>query len=331
MTTNKMKAIVCTKYGSPNYLQLQEVNIPTPKKNEVLIRVHATTVTKADTMMRRAEPFISRFFLGFTKPKNDITGTGFAGEIVSIGTEISKYKIGNKVFGESGITFGANAEYVCVSEDGVISHLPKNLSFEQAATLCDGPLTSINFLKELAAIQPGQKVLINGASGSLGTAAVQLAKYFGAYVTGVCSGKNAQLVWSLGADKVIDYTTTDLTKDSEKYDIIYDTVGKLSYTKCKKVLTKEGIYLSPVLDMKLLLQMLWTSKFSSQKAKFAATGLEPAPKLRKLVKELTKLIEEGKLKSIIDRSYTLAETPEAHRYVDTGHKKGNVIIQLIPS
>ncbi len=328
MEQKKMKAIVCTKYGSPDYLQLKEVNRPTPKENEVLVKVHASTTTTADTMMRRAEPFISRLFLGFTKPRNDIMGTGFAGKVVAVGSAVRDFNPGDAVFGETGVNFGANAEYVCVPEDGLILRKPTSMSFEEAATICDGPLTSWNFMKELANIQAGQRVLINGASGSLGTAAVQLAKYFGAEVTGVCGPASIALVKSLGADHVIDYTLKDFTKGASKYHVIYDTVGKSSFARSKKVLTENGTYLSPVLNLTLLFQMMFTAIFGTKKALFSATGLRPVTELLPLLQEITKLMASGHLKTIIDKRFPLEKTAEAHRYVDTGHKKGNVVIVL---
>ena len=323
-----MKAIVCTKYGSPDFLQFQEVEKPILKDNEVLIRVQATTVTAADSMMRRADPFICRLFLGLMKPKNDITGTGFAGEIQAVGMDVKQFKEGDQVFGETGVSFGANAEFICMPEEGVLALKPTNMTYEEAAPVCDGALTSLNFLSEVIEIQSGQKVLINGASGSLGTAAVQLAKYFGAEVTGVCGPSNIELVKSLGADYVLDYTEKDFTKTGQTYDVIFDTVGKSSFSYCKSTLKQKGVYLSPVLGLSLLFQMLWTLKIGSRKAKFSATGLRTASDLRNLLKKLKELIELGQLKSIIDRRYSLDQVAEAHRYVDKGHKKGNVVITL---
>ena len=326
MNTAKMKAIVLTRYGAPTNLQLQEVDIPSLKDNEVLIKVFASTVTKADTMMRRAVPFISRLFLGFFKPRNAVTGTGYAGKIVAVGKSVTDLEVGQEVFGETGVKFGANAEYVSLPDNAVIVQKTAELTFEEAATLTDGPLTSMNFLKNLGDIQPGQKVLINGAAGSLGSAAVQLAKYFGAEVTGVASSKNEQLVRSLGADHFIDYTTTDFTATGATYDIIYDTVGKSTFAKSKAALTSGGRYLSPVLGFRLLLTMIATGRSKGKQAKFAATGLMAPLELKLLLKELLGIIAAGKLNILIGRRYALAETPEAHQYVDTGHKKGNVVI-----
>lgn len=323
-----MKAIACTAYGGPEVLQLTEIEKPQPKENEVLLKIIATPITAADTMMRKGTPFYARFFLGLMKPKNPIPGTGFAGVIERVGEEVSLFQVGDHVFGETALGFGANAEYTCVPEDGIIAKMPAQLSFEEVAPVCDGAMTSLNFLRDLGNVQPGQKVLINGASGSLGTAGIQLAKYFGAVVTGVCSSKNVELVKNLGADHVIDYTTTDFTQEDEQYDIIYDTIGSLSFSQCKASLKKNGMYLCPVLSMPLLLKMIWTTMFGSKKAKFDATGIRPPAELRVLLQELKNLLEEGKLHSVIDRSYALHETVDAHRYVDTGHKIGNVILKL---
>jgi NADPH:quinone reductase-like Zn-dependent oxidoreductase len=321
-----MKAIICTKYGSPDVLQLKEVLKPIPKNNEVLIKIHASSVTRADTMMRRGTPFYGRLFIGLSKPKNPITGTGFAGIIEETGSEVKGSQKGDSVFGETGMGFSTNAEYVCAPQDGLLAPKPENISFEEAATVCDGVLTSWCFLKDIGKIESGHTILINGASGSLGSAAVQIGKYFGAEVTGVCSSANIDLAKSLGADKIINYAAKDFTKGKEKYDIIFDSIGKSSFSECKYVLKEKGIYLSPVLKFSLLFQMIWTSKFSKKKAKFSATGLRPIPELQVFLNELIGIIKSGKIKMIIDRRYPLEQTAEAHRYIDTGHKKGNVVI-----
>ncbi|MFZ1806194.1 MAG: NAD(P)-dependent alcohol dehydrogenase [Cyclobacteriaceae bacterium] len=323
-----MKAIITKKYGSPEVLQLKDIVKPKPKANEVLVRIHASSVTAADTMMRRGKPFYGRLFIGLLKPNNPISGTGFAGIVEAVGKDVTHFTEGDAVFGESVLGAGTNAEYVCVAENGVIISKPANISFEEAASICDGPLTSINFLKNLASIQPGQKVLINGASGSLGSAAVQLAKYYEAEVTGVCSTTNIELVRSLGADHVIDYTQQDFTKSGVQYDVIYDTVGKSTFSKAKKVLTTDGAYISPVLNFTLLIQMIWTSVIGKKKAKFSATGILPVPALRDLLYELRAMICAGYLKSIIDRAYSLEQIAEAHTYVDNGHKRGNVVLAI---
>ncbi len=321
-----MKAINVTKYGSPEVLVLQEVTKPMPKDNEVLIKISAASITTADGMMRTGTPYIGRLFTGISKPKNAIPGTGFAGVVESIGKDVHLYKKGDEVFGENITTFGTNAEYVCVSESGVITIKPENISFDEAAPISDGALTSINFLKNLGNIKAGQKVLINGASGSLGTAAVQIAKYYGAQVTGVCSTTNMELVKSLGADKVIDYTKNDFASTGQIYDIIYDTVGKSSFTKSKSALSKNGVYLSPVLGASLLNDAICSSMFGKKKAKFSATGFLPVPKLKALLQELVEIIEEGKLRSVIDKKYSFKQIAQAHTYIGKGHKIGNAIL-----
>ncbi len=324
-----MKAIITTKYGSPDVLELREIEKPVPKDNEVLIKIHAASVTAADTMMRKGKPLYGRLFLGLTKPRYPIAGTGFSGEIEAIGRDVKLFQVVDEVFGESIFGAGTNAEYTCVPENGIMISKPSNLTHEEVASICDGPLTSWNFLKVMAKVKHGQSVLINGASGSLGSAAVQLAKHLGSKVTGVCSTANVKLVKSLGADTVIDYKEIDFTKTERTYDVIFDTVGKSSFSKCKKALKPNGTYLSPVLGLPLLFQTLWTSMFSRKKARFSATGLKPVLELRLLLNELKELFESGKIKSVNDRSYPIEEIVEAHGYVDTGRKRGNVIVSLV--
>ncbi|MEL6667866.1 MAG: NAD(P)-dependent alcohol dehydrogenase [Bacteroidota bacterium] len=326
MTTKKMIAAVLTRYGAPENIKIASLSVPSPKANQVLVKVNATPVTAADTMMRQAIPPISRLFLGFSRPRNNIMGTGFAGEVVGLGTEVSNFEVGDRVFGESGIGFSANAEYVCVDEDGVIELAPNTLSDEEAATIGDGPMTSYHFLKTLGQVKAGQSVLIIGASGSLGTAAVQIAKALGAKVTGVCSGRNAELVRSLGAESVIDYTTTDFRQNGEKYDIIYDTIGISSFRKCRSSLSERGIYMSPRLGFSLLLDLLFTRFFSRQKARFDATGMRSPEMLRGYLADIVELVEQGQLEVVIDKRYPLEEAVAAHRYVDSGRKRGNVVL-----
>jgi len=316
-----MKAIVYTKFGPPEVLQLKEVEKPSPKANEVLIKVVATSVVKEDPDMRA-----SPGFNGFLKPRHPILGQELAGEVEAIGKDVTRFRPGDQVFGID--SFGAYAEYKCMPEDGALAIKPANMSYEEAASIPNGALTALPFLRDKGKIQSGQTVLIYGASGSVGAAAVQLAKYYGAKVTGVCSTTNLEWVKSLGADQVIDYTREDFTENSKTYDIIFDTVGKRSFSECKGSLADEGIYLATVPTPVIMLQALWTAKRGSKKVKFAATGLRPASEKIKDLVFLTELIEAGKLKPAIDRVYPLEQIVEAHRYVEQGHKKGNVVITV---
>lgn len=325
-----MKAIVATGYGAPDVLKIRQVAKPHPKENEVLVKVNASSATTADGMMRTGKPYFARLMTGLRKPKHPVPGTGFAGIVETAGKNVKTFKPGDRVFGETTLGFSTNAEYVTIPENGVILPMPDSMPYAEGATFGDGHVTSFNFLKEIAKIKPGQKVLINGASGSLGTAAVQLAKYFGAEVTGVSSTRNVGLVKSLGADHVIDYTKKDFTKVKETYDVVYDTIGKSSYSKSKNILTEDGLYLSPVLRFSLLLQMMRTSVFSRKKAKFAATGLRSDKELKNMLAELIEIFKEGHLKTVIDRQYPLEKVAEAHTYIASGHKKGNVVIIVEP-
>ncbi|MGB7115765.1 MAG: NAD(P)-dependent alcohol dehydrogenase, partial [Anaerolineales bacterium] len=297
-----MKAIVCTEYGPPEVLQFEEVAKPVPEDNEVLIKIHATTVTAVDCTFRQGKPFVGRFFSGLRKPKNPIQGTELAGEIEAVGKDVKRFKEGDQVFGTS-MGYGVYAEYICLPEEAAtLGVKPANMTYEEAAC-CDGGLTALPFLRDTANIQSRQKVLINGASGSIGTAAVQLAKYYGADVTGVCSTINLELVKSLGADHVIDYTKEDFTKSGLTYDIIFDTVGKISFSSSRRSLTQKGVFLEAALTSAILPQVLWTSMIGSKKAKIAFTGLMPASERTENLLFLKELIEAGKLKSVIDRRY----------------------------
>lgn len=320
-----MKAIISTKYGGPDVFQLQEVNKPIPNDNEVLVKIHAAPITTAGTMMRTGYPLIGRLFMGLIKPKNPIPGTGFAGTIEEVGEQVKHFKKGDKVFGESLTTFGTHAENVCIEEDGIIILKPDEISYEEASVVGDGHVTSLSFLKNLAKIEADQSILIIGALGSLGTAAVQLAKEIRSEVTGICSTRNIELVKSLGADKVIDYTNEDFTDNGRTYDVIYDTIGDSSFSKSKNSLTKNGIYMSPVLDFGLLFRMLFTSIVGKKRALFSATGMLPHFTIRQYFNEIKELMIAKKVKSIMDRSYSLAQIADAHIYIDKGHKRGNVV------
>jgi NADPH:quinone reductase-like Zn-dependent oxidoreductase len=301
-----MKAIVYTKYGSPDVLQCKEIEKPVPKDNEVLIRIYATTVTATECTFRKGEPYFSRLFTGLTRPKITTLGEELAGEIEAVGKDVKLFKEGDPVFGSAGPSFGANAEYICIPEDGVLAIKPT----------------------KMRNIQSGQKVLIYGASGSVGAAAVQIAKYFGTEVTGVCSTTNLEWVKSIGADKVIDYTKEDFTKSGQSYDIIFDTVGKTTFSRCKSALKQKGIFLEAGITFTILPQVLWTAMIGNKKAMIAATGLRPASERTKDLLFLKELMETGKIKPVIDRRYPLEQIAEAHSYVDKGHKKGNVVINV---
>ncbi len=326
--TTTMNAIISTGYGSPDVLKYGVAEKPVPGAGEILIKIHTTSVTKAHTMIRTGFPLIGRFFMGLLKPKNPISGTDFAGEIVALGSNANKFSVGEKVFGSTDIDGGTYAEYVKVSQEGVILGMPQNLTYSQATAIIDGATTAVPFLVEHAQIKKGQMILINGASGSIGTAAVQLAKHFGAHVTGVCSSSNIDMVKLIGADEVIDYTKYDFTKEEKKYDIIFDTVGKSTFKDAQEVLTEKGIYMSPVLGLRMLMDMIKTSKSKGKKAIFAATGLGDNKSKMKFFKIIRDLLEQGILKPVIDRTYRLPQVAEAHRYVEKGHKKGNVVINV---
>jgi len=330
-----MKAIVYEQYGPPDVLHLEEVEKPAPKENEVLIKIYASTVTTGDVNARSfifVPPglgLLAHLMMGVRKPKHAILGTDFAGEIVETGRDVRLFKKGDKVFGIDGDGVGAYAEYKRISEEMALAPKPANLTYEEAAAIPSGALTALYFLKDKGNIQSGQKVLVNGASGSVGVAAVEIAKYFGAEVTGVCSGTNFELVKSLGADRVIDYTKEDFTQSGEIYDIILDTVvGKTSFARCRKSLKANGFYLAVAGGLRELMQSVWTSLFSSKKVIFGGGVACERKESLLLIKEI---VEQGKLKPVIDRCYPLEQTAEAHRYVDKGHKKGNVVITVVHS
>jgi NADPH:quinone reductase-like Zn-dependent oxidoreductase len=337
-----MKAIVYTEYGPPDVLQLKAVEQPAPKDNEVLVRVYATTVNYGDVLARNFKnispgefhmPFLfwllARIDFGPTRPKRSILGNELAGVIESVGKDVKRFRPGDPVFGYRGQSMGAYAEYLTMREDGMVAVKPANMTYEEAAVVAYGAIMALNLLRKVN-IQPGQKVLVNGASGGIGSAAVQLAKLFGAEVTGVCGTPRLEYVRSLGADQVIDYTKEDFTQSGETYDLIIDILGKSSFTRCKRSLKPNGRLLFASFKTKQLFQMLWTSMISRMPGRQTSQKVicALAPEKTEDLIFIKELIEAGKIKAVIDRCYPLEQAAEAHRYVETGQKKGNIAITV---
>lgn len=322
-----MKVFEYQKYGAPEVLKMTEVLIPKPVKKEVLVKMKASTVTSTEATFRKGDPYFSRLFTGLSKPKIKRLGELVAGVIEEVGPDHTEFKKGDAVFGIMGPEFGANGEYALIGDKGVLCRKPDEISFEEAVASVDGFLTALPFLRDVGLIQKGQSILINGASGSVGSAAVQLAKYFGGTVTGVCSGRNRAMVRGLGADFVIDYTTNDFTKAGETYDIVFDTVGNLSYAKSKASLSEYGIFLEAGIGMGVFGSVLWTALFGKKKAKIAATGLRDPKEKKKDLLFLKQLLEQDRFHPYIDRTYHFQDLPSAHAYVDTGRKRGNVVLK----
>jgi NADPH:quinone reductase-like Zn-dependent oxidoreductase len=324
-----MKAIVFERYGPPEVLQMKEIEKPTPKENEVLVKIHATSVTAADWRMRKTDPFLARMVNGVFRPKKfNILGIELAGVVEAVGDGVTKFQSGDEIFGGTGFGFGAYAEYVCISEDsdghdGSITHKPSNLTFEESAVIPVGADTALFFIRTQGNIQPGQKVLIYGASSSVGSYGVQLAKCFGAEVTAVCSASNHDWVKELGADRLINYKTEDFTRSGETYDAIFDAVGKLSLRGSMKALKEGGVFLDAVHMMRRSVQ----AKFASKRGNKRILGGTATGLVEDLV-FIKELVEAGKIKPAIDRTYPLEEIVEATRYVETGRKKGNVVITV---
>lgn len=317
-----MKAAVCTKYGAPSFLHVIDMVKPPPTENQVLIKIHASSVSSGDARIRRADPAIIRLIFGWKHPRKSVLGVVVAGEVEAIGSKVTKFKVGDQIFGTTGMSFGAHAEYTCINEDETLALLPANMNYQTAAAIPFGGTAALHFLKK-GKVRAGQKVLIYGASGAIGTAAIQLAKESGAEVTAVCSAKNFELVKALGADKVIDYTKQDFTKNGIKYDAIFDTVGKSSFTDGLRSLTKKGTLLLASAGMGQMMRGAFTSLFRSKKV-FSGVIKENAEGLQ----FLQQLIEAGKLKPVVDSIYPLEAIAHAHAHVDAGHKKGNVIIRM---
>jgi NADPH:quinone reductase-like Zn-dependent oxidoreductase len=319
-----MRAVVHDRYGPPEVLHLEEVERPVPRDDEVLIRIHATTVNRSDCALRAGEPFFSRFITGVRRPRQRILGSEFAGVVEEAGAAVSEFSIGDRVFGMKPWKFGAHAEFICMPESGALSPMPDGATFDEAAAVCDGAILTLNCLRP-GRVRGGQAVLVYGASGSMGTAGVQLAKAFGANVTGVCQTKDFDLVRSLGADAVIDYTLEDVTKNGTTYDVIFDSVGKLSFGLCKGSLRPGGVYL-PTDGLRNIVLAAWTRRVGDPKVVFVL----PPKFLKQDVVFLKKLMELGKYRAVIDRRYPLEDVVEATKYVEMHQKVGNVVLTLDP-
>jgi NADPH:quinone reductase-like Zn-dependent oxidoreductase len=317
-----MKAVVCDRYGPPDVLRLEDVERPVPKDDEVLIRIHATTVNRSDCGMRQAEPFIARVFTGLLRPRRRILGSELAGDIEAAGSAVTEFEAGDQVFGVNAWKFGAHAEFVCMRQSAALAPKPAGMSFEQAAAVCDGAILALGCLRR-ADPRAGRTILVYGASGSIGTAAVQLARYFGAEVTAVCNTKNVETVRSLGADQVIDYTREDFTRNGRAYDVIFDAVGKCSFRQCRGSLRRGGIYLATD-HLQNLPRAWWTSRIGDKKVVFPI----PPRYTKQDVLFLKGLIEAGKYRAVIDRCYPLEQVVDATRYVASGQKTGNVVLTV---
>jgi NADPH:quinone reductase-like Zn-dependent oxidoreductase len=323
-----MKAVVYTRYGHPEVLQIKEVVKPIPKNNEVLIKVYSSSVNRTNSATIRAHPFFMRIFTGIFKPKRPIPGTEFAGEIEEIGENIKSFKVGDKVFGFDDLGSGTQAQYLTISEDRGLATIPRSISFEEAAASTEGAHYAYNSIKK-ANLKRGEKALVYGATGAIGSAAVQLLKYFGVYVTAVCNTKNIKLVKSLGADKVIDYTKQDFTLDTEKYDFVFDAVGKSSFYKCRRLLNNGGIYISSDLGFMAQNMLLPIITLAIKPLIGNKKTVFPVPSdIKGSVLLVKNLMEQGKFKPVIDRKYPLDQIVEAYRYVEKGQKTGNVVITV---
>jgi len=318
-----MRAVVYDRYGPPEVLRTDNVEQPVPKENEIRIKIHATSVTRTDIGLRAGKPFIIRFFFGLLRPKRPILGTELAGEVDAVGRGVTQFVVGDHVFGSTpNFRTGAHAEYICLEESAPIAHKPARMTFEEAAAVTDGMILALMCL-EAANVGKAKRIVVYGASGAIGTAGVQLARHFGADVTAVCTTKNVELVKSLGADRVIDYTKEDFTKNGETYDIIFDAVGKHSFSQCKGSLTQGGVFVATD-GLRNAFLALWTSRIGDKKVLFPI----PPHYTQKNVLLLKKLIEAGKYRAVIDRCYPLEQVVDAHRYVETEQKTGNVVLTV---
>lgn len=318
-----MKAVTYTKFGPPSVLHIADIPTPQPTSHELLIRIHATTVEKEDPDMRKS-PGLNGFF----KPKHPILGMMLAGEVVSIGQDVTKFHVGDQIYGSTGLSLGTYAEYIVLPEDAAIVSKPAAQSYDAVVSIVNGVVTALPFLREQGHLQHHQRILINGASGSVGIAAVQIAKYLEAHVTAICSTRHVEVLQKMGADRVIDYTQSDFTQIAQTYDIIFDTVGKTTYRACKPLLEPKGKYLATVPTLPILFQIIRSKIGGSRKVKFTATGLRKPEKKRKDLAFANQMFAEGKLVGVIDKTFAMAEMGEAHAYVAEGHKQGSVVIQI---
>ncbi|MFD0746011.1 NAD(P)-dependent alcohol dehydrogenase [Phytohabitans flavus] len=321
-----MRAAVRTTYGPPEVVHEADVDTPVPGPNQVLVRVHAATVTAADSAFRSGTPRFARLFSGLRRPKKSVLGSEFAGEVSAVGAAVTRYAVGDKVFGATDLGLGAHAEYVCVKEDGAIATLPTGLGYAEAVTLADG--TALVFLRDHAKLHSGQSILINGASGSVGAQAVQLARHFGADITAVCSGAGAELVTRLGADRVADYTRTDFTKEGRTYDVIFDVAGASSYGRCRRLLKPGGRYLTTVPSLAIMVQAPWTAVVGNRRAVIAFTGLRPAAAKAKDLALVKELAEAGRIVAVVDQTIPLVRIADAYRHLDRQGKRGTTVLDL---
>lgn len=316
------------RYGGPDVLAVERVRKPAPEEDEVLVRIHASVATPPDVAFRAARPFIVRAFTGLWRPKHAIPGSSLAGVVDAVGAKVTRFAVGQHIHGATGIELGAYAEYKCLPETGAIAAMPAGTDFDAAVAMNEGYLTALPFLRDEAQLQAGQSILINGAAGSVGSSAVQLAHAMGAVVTGVCSGRNAELVRALGAARVIDYTQEDFTAEPDAHDVVFDAVGKSSFARCRATLKPGGIYMTTVPSLGILWQMLRTRHSNGKRALLATTGLRSNADKAGDLDAMRQLVETGKLRPVIDRRYRLEEIATAHRHVESGHKRGSVVVMV---
>jgi NADPH:quinone reductase-like Zn-dependent oxidoreductase len=321
-----MKAAVCRRYGGPDVVAVSEMAVPRPRDDEILVRIRAATVGVVDSLARRGAPFYARAHFGALRPRFPVLGSDFAGQVEEAGRAVTRFGPGDSVFGTVAPRFGAHAEYVCLPEDGAVAPMPSGVSFAEAAALADA--TALYFLRDKARLRAGQTILIIGASGAVGVVALQLARHFGASVTGVCSGPHTGLVRKLGAESVIDYTRTDFTRAGRRWDVVFDVAGKSSFIRCRRVLRPGGVYLTTAVSPSIMVQMPWTARLGSRQAVVAFSGLRDAALKREDLLFLRGLVEQSELAAVIGARYPLERIAQAHARVDAGHKKGNIVVAM---